>query len=163
MGSGVPESGYVCEGWETDKIDDLIAMDEYKIKKGQHILTVKIQNDKGESIFGLDKIPLESLYKMALEQIGEQESYIEELEEKMRVAVDERKTIRQEERIALMREIQKEAVVEAKKTQHVQSLEKRLSKQGETIKRLYESRNELFQEIARLNKLLESNAQDISA
>lgn len=138
-------------------------MDEYKIKKGQHILTVKIQNDKGESIFGLDKIPLESLYKMALEQIGEQESYIEELEEKMRAAVDERKTIRQEERIALMREIQKEAVVEAKKTQHVQSLEKRLSKQGETIKRLYESRNELFQEIARLNKLLESNAQDISA
>lgn len=138
-------------------------MDEYKIKKGQHILTVKIQKDKGESIFGLDKIPLESLYKMALEQIGEQESYIEELEEKMRAAVDERKTIRQEERIALMLEIQKEAVVEAKKTQHVQSLEKRLSKQGETIKRLYESRNELFQEIARLNKLLESNAQDISA
>ena len=25
LGGGVPESGYVCKGWETDSIDDLMA------------------------------------------------------------------------------------------------------------------------------------------
>ena len=52
-----------------------------------------------------------------------------------------------------MREIDKEAVLEAKKTQHVQSLERRLSKQGETIKRLYEGRNELLKEMAKLKEI----------
>ena len=40
-------------------------MDEQKIKKGHNILTIKIRGDKSEPIFGLDKIPLESLYKIA--------------------------------------------------------------------------------------------------
>lgn len=128
-------------------------MDEQKIKKGHNILTIKIRGDKSEPIFGLDKIPLESLYKMALEQIGEQETYIEELEEKVQSFEKEKKLIRQEERISLMREINKEAVLEAKKTQHVQSLERRLSKQGETIKRLYEGRNELLKEMAKLKEI----------
>ena len=128
-------------------------MDEQKVKKSHNILTIKIRGDKSEPIFGLDKIPLESLYKIALEQIGEQESYIEELEEKVQSFEKEKKLIRQEERISLMREIDKEAVLEAKKTQHVQSLERRLSKQGETIKRLYEGRNELLKEMAKLKEI----------
>ena len=127
-------------------------MDEQKVKKSHNILTIKIRGDKSEPIFGLDKIPLESLYKMALEQIGEQESYIEELEEKVQSFEKERKLIRQEERISLMREIDKEAILEAKKMQHVQSLERNLSKQEKTIKRLYEGRNELLKEMAKLKE-----------
>ena len=127
-------------------------MDEQKVKKSHNILTIKIRGDKSEPIFGLDKIPLESLYKMALEQIGEQESYIEELEEKVQSFEKERKRIRQEERISLMREIDKEAILEAKKMQHVQSLERNLSKQEKTIKRLYEGRNELLKEMAKLKE-----------
>ena len=128
-------------------------MDEQKVKKSHNILTIKIRGDKSEPIFGLDKIPLESLYKMALEQIGEQESYIEELEEKVQSFEKERKLIRQEERISLMREIDKEAILEAKKMQHVQSLERNLSKQEKTIKRLYEGRNELLKEMAKLKEI----------
>lgn len=127
-------------------------MDEQIVKKGHNILTIKIKGDKSEPLFGLDKIPLESLYKLALEQIGEQESYIEELEEKVKAFDIERKKIQQETRISINREIAREAVLEVKKTQHVQSLEKKLSKQGETIKRLYENRNALLAEIARLKE-----------
>lgn len=42
--------------------------------KGHNILAIKIKEGKSEPLFGLDKIPVESLYKLALEQIGEQES-----------------------------------------------------------------------------------------
>lgn len=125
-------------------------MDENRVIKGRNVLTIKIKSDKSEPLFGLDKIPLEYLYKLALEQIGEQESYIEELEEKVKSLDIERKKIQQEARISINREIDKEAVLEAKKTQHVQSLEKKLAKQDATIKRLYEGRSELMKEIARL-------------
>ncbi|MBR0298706.1 MAG: hypothetical protein IJQ93_00125, partial [Bacteroidales bacterium] len=108
-------------------------MNENNIKKGRSILAIKVKGDKSESIYGLEKIPLESLYKLALEQIGEQESYIEELEEKVKAMDEEQSHIRKEERVSLMSEINKEAVLEVKKTQHVQSLERKLSKQGETI------------------------------
>lgn len=127
-------------------------MNENNIKKGRSILAIKVKGDKSESIYGLEKIPLESLYKLALEQIGEQESYIEELEEKVKAMDEEQSHIRKEERVSLMSEINKEAVLEVKKTQHVQSLERKLSKQGETIKRLYENRNALLAEIARLKE-----------
>lgn len=127
-------------------------MNERNIKKGRSILAIKIKGVKSEPIYGLEKIPVESLYKLALEQIGEQESYIEEMEEKIKAMEEKRKSIRKEERISLMSEINKEAVLEAKKTQHVQSLERRLSKQGETIKRLYEGRNDLLKEIAKLKE-----------
>lgn len=127
-------------------------MNDSNIKKGRSILAIKVKGDKSESIYGLEKIPLESLYKLALEQIGEQESYIEELEEKVKAMDEERSRICKEERVSLMSEINKEAVLEVKKTQHVQSLEKKLSKQGETIKRLYENRHALLAEIARLKE-----------
>ena len=127
-------------------------MDENKVKKGHNILTLKMKRDKSEPIFGLEKIPVESLYRKALELIGEQESYICELEDEVRRFREERKTVRQEERVSLMCEIQKEAVVEAKKTEYVQALQRRLRKQDERINRLNESRSELLAEIARLRR-----------
>ena len=119
--------------------------------KGHNNLAIKIKEGKSEPLFGLDKIPVESLYKLALEQIGEQESYIEELEDRIKDLEKEKKTIRQEERVSLMREIQKEAVVEAKKQQYTESLLKKIAKQERKIKSLYESRNVL------LNELMQNN------
>ena len=127
-------------------------MDENKVKKGHNILTLKMKRDKSEPIFGLEKIPVESLYRKALELIGEQESYICELEDEVRRFREEKKTVRQEERVSLMFEIQKEAVFEAKKTEYVQALQRRLRKQDERINRLNESRSELLAEIARLRR-----------
>lgn len=77
--------------------------------------------------------------------------YIEELEDRIRDLEKEKKTIRQEERVSLMREIQKEAVVEAKKQQYTESLLKKIAKQERKIKSLYESRNVLLNELAKNN------------
>ena len=61
-------------------------MDNEKMKKGRYRLALKAKKrDMSVSIFGLEKIPAEPLLKLALEEIGEQESYIEELEEKVRI------------------------------------------------------------------------------
>lgn len=100
--------------------------DEEKIRKGHRTLAIKVKNRKTDPLYGLEKIPLECLYKLALEQIGEQESYIEELEEKVKAFDDERIKIARETRAAVTREFAKEAVMEAKKTERFQCLEKRL-------------------------------------
>lgn len=51
-----------------------------KIKKGKNVLRIKLKGKKyNESSFDLMKIPVEWLYQEALCEIGEQESYIEEL------------------------------------------------------------------------------------
>lgn len=54
--------------------------DSEKIKKGKNVLRIKLKSKKyNESSFNLMKIPIEWLYQEALCEIGEQESYIEEL------------------------------------------------------------------------------------
>lgn len=54
--------------------------DSEKIKKGKNVLRIKLKGKKyNESYFDLMKIPIEWLYQEALCEIGEQESYIEEL------------------------------------------------------------------------------------
>ncbi len=54
--------------------------DSEKIKKGKNVLRIKLKGKKyNESSFDLMKIPVEWLYQEALCEIGEQESYIEEL------------------------------------------------------------------------------------
>ena len=52
-----------------------------KIKKGRDRLRIKLRGNKYDvEAFDLMKIPVEYLYQDALREIGEQESYIEELE-----------------------------------------------------------------------------------
>ena len=52
-----------------------------KIKKGRDRLRIKLRGKKYDvEAFDLMKIPVEYLYQDALREIGEQESYIEELE-----------------------------------------------------------------------------------
>ena len=61
-------------------------MNKDKIEKGRHILRMKIASGKHleNPDWDLMKIPLEALHSAALQQIGEQEAYIEELETKLK-------------------------------------------------------------------------------
>ena len=121
-------------------------MNEKNIKKGQATLTLKLSQKKFTNrVPGLDKIPVEALLKLALEQIGEQESYIEELEAK--VEAFEHKSI-------LMDEIRREAIYDAQQTVFFKRLHKRMSKQGDIIKKLYYSRSILTEEVIKLKDLL---------
>ena len=61
-------------------------MSKDKIEKGRHILRMKMTSGKHleNPDWDLMKIPLEALHSAALQQIGEQEAYIEELETKLK-------------------------------------------------------------------------------
>ena len=61
-------------------------MNKDKIEKGRHILRMKMTLGKHleNPDWNLMKIPLEALHSAALQQIGEQEAYIEELETKLK-------------------------------------------------------------------------------
>lgn len=61
-------------------------MNKDKIEKGKHILRMKMASGKHleNPDWDLMKIPLEALHSAALQQIGEQEAYIEELEAKLK-------------------------------------------------------------------------------
>ena len=58
---------------------------EENINKGRSILKMKVATKYKQECTDPDllKIPLEGLHSIALQQIGEQESYIQELEEKI--------------------------------------------------------------------------------
>ena len=61
-------------------------MNKDKIEKGRHILRMKMASGKHleNPDWDLMKIPLEALHSAALQQIGEQEAYIEEQEAKLK-------------------------------------------------------------------------------
>ena len=61
-------------------------MSKDKIEKGRHILRMRMTSGKHleNPDWNLMKIPLEALHSAALQQIGEQEAYIEELEAKLK-------------------------------------------------------------------------------
>ena len=61
-------------------------MSKDKIEKGRHILRMRMTSGKHleNPDWDLMKIPLEALHSAALQQIGEQEAYIEELETKLK-------------------------------------------------------------------------------
>lgn len=128
-------------------------MDNDKMNKGRYRLALKAKKrDMSVSIFGLEKIPAEPLLKLALEEIGEQESYIEELEEKVRQLEKERMDLWKEEKKALVHEVKTEAFLLAKRNQYYSKLEARQAKASEHVRRLIDSRNELLKEILTLKE-----------
>lgn len=128
-------------------------MNEEKINKGRCVLAMKAKKkDISVSIFGLEKVPAEPLLKMALEEIGEQESYIEELEERIKQMRKENAEILKAERKALVHEVKSEAFLLAKRNQYYTTLENRLARQGKLIRRLIETRNELLKNILQLKE-----------
>ena len=69
-------------------------MNNDKINKGRAVLKMKVRSIKHleDSENDLMKIPLEVLHRIALQQIGEQEAYIEELESKIETMIVQQET-----------------------------------------------------------------------
>lgn len=87
-------------------------MSNDKIEKGKHILRMKIASGKHleNPDWNLMKIPLEALHSLALQQIGEQESYIEELEGKLK-SLTEPVTLTRKDHIRIAEETRKQKVI----------------------------------------------------
>lgn len=87
-------------------------MSSDKIEKGRHLLHMRIASGKHleDPSSDLMKIPLEALHKVALQHIGEQESYIEELESKLKEYTEE-VTLTRKEKIRIAEEVRREEVI----------------------------------------------------
>ena len=87
-------------------------MNKDKIEKGRHILRMKMISGKHleNPDWDLMKIPLEALHSAALQQIGEQESYIEELEAKLK-SLTEPVTLTRKDHIRIAEETRRQKVI----------------------------------------------------
>lgn len=132
-------------------------MAEEKIKRGQALLTMKIKAEKHLHLRDPDlmKIPLEALHKVALQQIGEQEAYIEELEETVKKL--QRKLEQKEERFTLTKEENRRIAVEVRREEVnariLRRFEESQQNNGKLKKRCKELADDLFQRIMEIQKL----------
>ena len=87
-------------------------MSNDKIAKGRHILQMKIASAKHLENPNSDllKIPLEALHKIALQQIGEQEAYIEELEGQLK-EFTEAAALSRKDSVRIAEEVRREEVI----------------------------------------------------
>lgn len=95
---------------------------EEKIAKGRSILKMKVAMKYKQECNDPDlvKIPLEGLHAVALQQIGEQESYIQELEEK--IVQLEKELTKKEAKVALTREENRRIAQEARREQVIEKI-----------------------------------------
>ena len=114
-----------------------------KIAKGQHHLKMRVRQKYGNELSDSDlmKIPLEGLHSIALQQIGEQESYIEELEEK--IAFLKKELANKEERALLTRNEKKKIAKEVRRDREIEKIHKESSEFKGENKRLREEIKEL--------------------
>ena len=104
-------------------------MEKDRVQKGHYTLAARIQKTKkAEPNFGLEK-------KYALIQIGEQESYIQEMEERLGVLEQENAIMKSDE-TKLSRLEMRQSLMEARKQAYVSQLEHTLEKQTKIIKKL---------------------------
>ncbi len=94
-----------------------------KTSKGRHHLKMVVRHKyhkTSENDDELFKIPLEGLHSIALQQIGEQEAYIEELEEKIK---EQQKEIeRKEAKVILTREENRRIAEETRREEVIQGI-----------------------------------------
>ena len=95
---------------------------EEKITKGRSILKMKVAMKYKQECNDPDllKIPLEGLHSAALQQIGEQEAYIEELEEKIKSL--EKELAKKEVRVALTRQENKKIAQEVRMEEVIEKI-----------------------------------------
>jgi len=115
-------------------------MNKDNINKGLAVLKMKVKSVKYLENPELDlmKIPLEVLHRIALQQIGEQEAYIEELESKIEaMTVQQEATIR--ERVKSIEDIRREEVIADvwKRVSLLQKKNAKLNKQLNDLSREY--------------------------
>jgi hypothetical protein len=114
-----------------------------KIAKGQHHLKMRVRQKYGNELSDSDlmKIPLEGLHSIALQQIGEQESYIEELEET--IAFLKKELANKEEKALLTRNEKKKIAKEVRRDKEIEKIHKESSEFKGENKRLREEIKEL--------------------
>ena len=116
-------------------------MSNDKIAKGRHILQMKIASAKHLENPNSDllKIPLEALHKIALQQIGEQEAYIEELEGQLK-EFTEAAVLSRKDSVRIAEEVRREEVIA--------EIWKRFNESQQKNGRLRKKYNELAQQYA---------------
>lgn len=87
-------------------------MSKDSIEKGRALLHMRMKSCKhlGNPDTDLMKVPLEALHSLALQQIGEQESYIEELEAKLK-SLTEPVTLTRKDHIRIAEETRRQKVI----------------------------------------------------
>ena len=129
-------------------------MSNDKIAKGRHILQMKIASAKHLENPNSDllKIPLEALHKIALQQIGEQEAYIEELEGQLK-EFTEAATLSRKDSVRIAEEVRREEVIA--------DIWKRFTESQQKNGRLRKKYNELAQQFAYSVRQVEALTQQL--
>lgn len=111
--------------------------------RGQHCLKVRVMQKYGKDDPDAEllKIPLEGLHAIALQQIGEQESYIEELEDKIRSL--EKDLARKLKKEQLTKEENKRIAQEVRREEVIAVVERRSAKMKAENKKLLQRNREL--------------------
>ena len=122
---------------------------EEKIAKGRSLLKMKVAMRYKQECSDPDllKIPLEGLHSIALQQIGEQESYIQELEEK--IAFLEKELANKEEKAILTRNEKKKIAKEVRKDREIEKIYNESREFKGENKRLREEIKELVGKLLR--------------
>jgi hypothetical protein len=97
---------------------------EEKITKGRSLLKMRVAMKYKQECNDPDlvKIPLEGLHSIALQQIGEQESYIQELEEK--IIMLEKELVKKEAKVALTRQENRKIAQEVRREEVIEKIYK---------------------------------------
>ena len=129
-------------------------MSNDKIAKGRHILQMKIASAKHLENPNRDllKIPLEALHKIALQQIGEQEAYIEELEGQLK-EFTEAAVLSRKDSVRIAEEVRREEVIA--------DIWKRFNESQQKNGRLRKKYNELAQQYAYSVRQVEALTQQL--
>ena len=125
-----------------------------KIEKGRHILQMKMKSCKhqGNQNQGLMKVPLEVLHSLALQQIGEQEAYIEELEGQLK-EFTEAAVLSRKDSVRIAEEVRREGVIA--------DIWKRFTESQQKNGRLRKKYNELAQQYAYSVRQVEALTQQL--
>ena len=129
-------------------------MSNDKIAKGRHILQMKIASAKHLENPNSDllKVPLEALHKIALQQIGEQEAYIEELEGQLK-EFTEAAVLSRKDSVRIAEEVRREEVIA--------DIWKRFTESQQKNGRLHKKYNELAQQYAYSVRQVEALTQQL--
>lgn len=129
-------------------------MSNDKIAKGRHILQMKIASAKHLENPNSDllKVPLEALHKIALQQIGEQEAYIEELEGQLK-EFTEAAVLSRKDSVRIAEEVRREEVIA--------DIWKRFNESQQKNGRLRKKYNELAQQYAYSVRQVEALTQQL--
>ena len=129
-------------------------MSSDKIEKGRHLLHMRIASAKHLENPNSDllKIPLEALHKIALQQIGEQEAYIEELEGQLK-EFTEAAVLSRKDSVRIAEEVRREEVIA--------DIWKRFNESQQKNGRLRKKYNELAQQYAYSVRQVEALTQQL--